>query len=478
MALSSSAYAILRLLGWTYLPDVATYHLLNLIHNISLRIPLPFLRNPPPSPRTNPALYSLHYRLTFAFVTLTYLLYNLVEASRSAPRNLYEVLGVGVRADEGEMKGAFRAFAKKWHPDRVGVGKDGEGVFMEVREAFEKLRDPAGRWVYDRFGPDALNWTHCTNVREYLRYGLMQASGYHIVTAVTLLFFTTIGKPSPVAFWRYLLFVALLASELSLILNPTPTRASEFEHASPSLTSILSSLFPQRLPYQHILFLHQLFIFLSVALSRVVPVLLPGAVAAGAGGGQVVVEEKVWRNVMEKVGGLVGGIEKEVSSMIQAELTYIKPKPKHSTSSPHTSPTTLNQEPREPEEVTEEKQVLDILTKEMENMIIESRLKKEASMGPLRTAWETAINKGRERLGRRRKEGVGPVVHVTSPSGDGVQCQGFGILSPPGSVSPVDIKAKLAEVASGSDRVVLPSPRPSPEPPVSGAGSPRRRHVP
>ena len=30
-------------------------------------------------------------------------------------------------------------------------------------------------------------------------------------------------------------------------------------------------MFPQRVPYQHILFLHQVFMFLSVALTRIVP---------------------------------------------------------------------------------------------------------------------------------------------------------------------------------------------------------------
>jgi hypothetical protein len=53
-----------------------------------------------------------------------------------------------------------------------------------------------------RFGADVLTWTQCTTTREYLRYGLMQSSGYHIVTGAGLLFFSAIGKPSGVAFVR------------------------------------------------------------------------------------------------------------------------------------------------------------------------------------------------------------------------------------------------------------------------------------
>lgn len=55
-----------------------------------------------------------------------------------------------------------------------------------------------------RFGPDALTWSHCGTRREYLWYGLQQASGYHIVTGAGLLFFSAIGRPSPVAFVRFL----------------------------------------------------------------------------------------------------------------------------------------------------------------------------------------------------------------------------------------------------------------------------------
>ena len=52
----------------------------------------------------------------------------------------------------------------------------------------------------DRFGADVLSWTQCTTTREYLRHGLMQSSGYHIVTGAGLLFFSAIGKPSSVTF--------------------------------------------------------------------------------------------------------------------------------------------------------------------------------------------------------------------------------------------------------------------------------------
>lgn len=123
--LSSSASAIFRLAGWSYVPDLATRQLLGAIHQLYPTL----LHRPPPAPRT-PA-YATHYRRTFAAVVLAYLSYNLLAASAATAPNFYEVLGARPEADEGTLKMAFRAFARKNHPDRVG--QQGEERFLQVR---------------------------------------------------------------------------------------------------------------------------------------------------------------------------------------------------------------------------------------------------------------------------------------------------------------------------------------------------------
>jgi hypothetical protein len=77
-------------------------------------------------------------------------------------------------------------------------------------------------------------------------------------------------------------------------------------------------------------------------------------------------------------------------------------------------------------------QVMDLLTTEMENMMIESRLKRED--GPLRSAWEAAVTKGRVREEWKLRKSR-------------------GLLSP---ISPEQEESRL------------PSPRPSP-PPAPGS---------
>src|SRR5438094_7758805 len=69
-----------------------------------------------------------------------------------ARRGYYEVLEVERRANESELKAAFRKLAMKWHPDRNPADKTSEVRFKEINEAYEILKDADKRAAYDRFG--------------------------------------------------------------------------------------------------------------------------------------------------------------------------------------------------------------------------------------------------------------------------------------------------------------------------------------
>ncbi len=69
----------------------------------------------------------------------------------AAARDYYRVLGVDRGADSATIKRAFRAQARKYHPD-VSSDPDAEQKFRELAEAYASLSQPARRILYDRFG--------------------------------------------------------------------------------------------------------------------------------------------------------------------------------------------------------------------------------------------------------------------------------------------------------------------------------------
>ena len=67
-------------------------------------------------------------------------------------RDYYEVLGVDKNADDAAIKKAYRALAKKYHPDMNPGDADAEKKFKEASEAYAVLSDPDKRHQYDQFG--------------------------------------------------------------------------------------------------------------------------------------------------------------------------------------------------------------------------------------------------------------------------------------------------------------------------------------
>ncbi len=69
-----------------------------------------------------------------------------------AEKSYYEILGVSKNATDEEIKKAYRQLAIKYHPDKNKGNKEAEEKFKEATEAYEVLRDPQKRQMYDQFG--------------------------------------------------------------------------------------------------------------------------------------------------------------------------------------------------------------------------------------------------------------------------------------------------------------------------------------
>lgn len=68
-------------------------------------------------------------------------------------KDYYKILGVDRKADEKEIKKAFRKLAREYHPD-VNKGPQAEAKFKEMNEAYQVLSDKEKRTLYDQFGAD------------------------------------------------------------------------------------------------------------------------------------------------------------------------------------------------------------------------------------------------------------------------------------------------------------------------------------
>lgn len=76
-----------------------------------------------------------------------------------AKRDYYEILGVSRDADDATLKKAYRALAKKYHPDMNPGDAEAEKKFKEASEAYAVLSDADKRRQYDQFGHAAFDGT-------------------------------------------------------------------------------------------------------------------------------------------------------------------------------------------------------------------------------------------------------------------------------------------------------------------------------
>ncbi|MBM4287504.1 MAG: molecular chaperone DnaJ [Deltaproteobacteria bacterium] len=79
----------------------------------------------------------------------------------------YQVLGISRNAEIEEIKKAYRCLALKHHPDRNPGDKKAAEKFRQAAEAYEVLRDPQKRSLYNQFGHAGLQGGQFGGFRDF-----------------------------------------------------------------------------------------------------------------------------------------------------------------------------------------------------------------------------------------------------------------------------------------------------------------------
>lgn len=82
-------------------------------------------------------------------------------------KDYYQILGISRDASAEEIKKNYRKIAMQHHPDRNPGNKEAEENFKVASEAYEALRDPEKRQIYDQYGIEGLKGTGFTGFRGF-----------------------------------------------------------------------------------------------------------------------------------------------------------------------------------------------------------------------------------------------------------------------------------------------------------------------
>lgn len=83
-------------------------------------------------------------------------LFGLAFLALALAADYYETLGVSRDASVQEIKKAYRALSRQYHPDKNKGDKTAEQKFIEIATAYEVLSDKDERAKYDRYGEEGL----------------------------------------------------------------------------------------------------------------------------------------------------------------------------------------------------------------------------------------------------------------------------------------------------------------------------------
>ncbi|KAK7415911.1 hypothetical protein QQZ08_012206 [Neonectria magnoliae] len=305
----------LSMLGWAFLPGLATSWIQTIYYGLSIRA-----GDPKPAPGS--ARFNSHRRTIHILVIATYLLYTIYEADYDQRRDpsYYADLGVTFSAPEREIKSRFRRMAALHHPDKVGAdAPDSAAFFMHLKQASDTLQDAAKRFAYERFGPEVARWQKCITIKDYVTRGVVSGILPHYgVAAASIYVLGLFGYMDFGKYYRWLILLVLCTFELHSVTRP------DFPPVVTTINAVLTRLTSHHpyLPFQVISLARKLTITFYIALSQIGPLLVEQF-----GGGQKAVaqnEEKALQQNLDRLEALAKQLDGDALRLLDMELAPYK----------------------------------------------------------------------------------------------------------------------------------------------------------
>ncbi|TIB03467.1 hypothetical protein E3P84_02834 [Wallemia ichthyophaga] len=198
------------------------------------------------------------YRARCAIIG-AYIAFTFIKMAWGYHPNVFKLLNVPIDADDTRLNKAWKAYARKNHPDRVGLNKD-TTMFVHARESYQLIQDPVRRIAYERFGPSIAQWRHCITLQDYIKRGLPAVFMYYLATFVSMMVMSLFNASyKSTAYTRFSLFFAMLTTELHLLTRPIPGFLRLLGVAKP-------------MPFEVISFMHTVWLMLNIAIAQLGPI--------------------------------------------------------------------------------------------------------------------------------------------------------------------------------------------------------------
>lgn len=260
--------ALLSLIGWSFLPKLASSWVQAIYYGVTIRAG-------DPKPQPGSPQHARHRRRIQMLVITAYLLYTVYEADHDIRRlsSYHADLGVPVAATDREIKSRFRRLAALHHPDKTGVGGGGDGAyFIHLKLASDTLQDAVKRFVYERFGDAMASCEKCSTLRDHVARGVLHTIlPYYGVAAAMVYGLGLFGYMEFGKFYRWLILMTLCLFEVHTVTRPGfPPLLTLVNGVVTTVTSR-----PPYLPFQLIALLRKLTLTVCIALSQIGPLLVP-----------------------------------------------------------------------------------------------------------------------------------------------------------------------------------------------------------